>query len=139
VRLPSDGENARRGGLDSACGHRSPARPFTGRARERAVGLRDGALLQSALARPQHLAASKDPDLCALAAAYAAGIARNHSFVDANKRMAFMTAYVFLARNGLRLMAPEDQATYRMLALAVGEINEAAFAVWLRSNTLKID
>jgi death on curing protein len=104
-----------------------------------AVGLRDSTLLKSALARPQHLAAYKDPDLCELAAAYAAGIARSHPFVDGNKRTAFMTAYVFLARNGLRLTAPENQAIDAMTALAAGDTDEAAFAVWLRSNTLKID
>lgn len=63
-----------------------------------AVGLRDGALLKSALARPRHLAAYEDPDLCELAAAYAAGIVRNHPFVDGNKRTALMAAYVFLTR-----------------------------------------
>ncbi|ADE16414.1 death-on-curing family protein [Nitrosococcus halophilus Nc 4] len=103
-----------------------------------AAGLRDGALLKSAMARPQHLATYDDPDLCALAAAYAAGIVRNHPFVDGNKRTAFMAAYVFLARNGLRLTAPEDKATYMMRALAAGDIDEATFAVWLRDNTLGV-
>lgn len=99
------------------------------------AGVRDEDLLDSALARPQHLAAYGDPDLCALAAAYAAGIARNHPFLDGNKRTAFMAAYVFLARNGRRLTAPEDKAAHTMTALAAADIDEAAFAAWLRDNT----
>lgn len=99
------------------------------------AGLRDESLLDSALARPQHLAAYGDPDLCDLAASYAAGLVRNHPFVDGNKRTAFMAMYVFLARNGCRLAAPEAEATYTMTALAAGDIDEAAFARWLRAYT----
>ena len=98
-------------------------------------GLRDEGLLDSALARPQNLAAYGAPDLCDLGAAYAAGIARNHPFVDGNKRTAFMATYVFLARNGRRLTAPEDEATHTMMALAAGDLDEAAFAAWVRENT----
>jgi len=100
-----------------------------------APGLRDEGLLDSALARPRQLLAYGDPDICALAAAYAAGLVRNYPFVDGNKRIAFMTAYVFLARNGRRVLAPEAEATAMVIGLAAGEIDEAAFAVWLRSNS----
>jgi death on curing protein len=76
-----------------------------------------------------------DPDLCALAAAYAFGIARNYPFVDGNKRTAFLVTYVFLARNGRRLTAPESAATWSMIALAAGDLDEARLAQWLRDNT----
>lgn len=99
------------------------------------TGLRDEGLLDSALARPPHLAGYGDPDPCDLAAAYAVGIVRNHPFVDGNKRTAFMAAYVFLARNGYFLTAPEDQATHTMMALAASDLDEAEFAAWLRANT----
>ena len=99
------------------------------------AGIRDEGLLDSALARPQNAAAYGAPDLCALAALYAAGIARNHPFIDGNKRTAFMAAYIFLGRNGLRLIAPEDDAARRMLDLAAGVIDEDAFAAWLRDHT----
>jgi death-on-curing protein len=92
-------------------------------------------LLDSSLARRRHVAAYGDPDLCALAAAYAFGIARNHPFVDGNKRTAFLAAYVFLARNGYRLTAPKTAATLSMIALAAGDLDEARFAQWLRDNT----
>ena len=99
-------------------------------------GLRDAGLLVSALARPWNRAAyDKDPDLCALAAAYAVGIVRSHPFVDGNKRTAFMAAYIFLARNGLRLSVSEDDATRAVLALAAGDVTEEAFAAWLRDWT----
>jgi death on curing protein len=97
-----------------------------------APGLRDEGLLASALARPRQLLADGDPDLCDLAAAYAAGLVRNHPFVDGNKRTAFITAYVFLTRNGHTLTAPETDATTMMMALAAGEIDDLTFAAWLR-------
>ncbi|HSA82961.1 MAG TPA: type II toxin-antitoxin system death-on-curing family toxin [Geminicoccaceae bacterium] len=100
-----------------------------------APGLRDEGLLDSALARPRQIHAYGDPDLCALAAAYAYGLVQDHPFVDGNKRVAFVAAYVFLARNGRRLVAPEADATAIMMALAGGEADEAAFAAWLRDNT----
>ncbi|MBK8907056.1 MAG: type II toxin-antitoxin system death-on-curing family toxin [Rhodospirillales bacterium] len=99
------------------------------------AGIRDEALLGSALARPRHLAAYGEPDLCGLAAAYAYGIARNHPFVDGNKRTAFLAAYVFFARNGRRLTAPEDAATWTVTALAAGELGEDALTKWMRQNT----
>ena len=97
-----------------------------------APGLRDEGVLASALARPRQLLAYGDPDLCDLAAAYAAGLVRNHPFVDGNKRTAFITAYVFLTRNGPALTAPETDATTMMMALAAGEIDDLTFAAWLR-------
>jgi len=99
-----------------------------------APGVRDAAVLESASARPQQLLAYEDPDLCELAAAYAGGIVRNHPFVDGNKRTGFMTAFVFLARNGMRLVASEIDATHIVTALAAGELDEATFAAWLRDN-----
>jgi death-on-curing protein len=98
-------------------------------------GVRDRALLESALARPRHLAAYGDPDPCDLAAAYAEGIVRNHPFVDGNKRTAWVAARLFLADNGYRLRFDPEKAVRIMLSLAAGEIDAAAFAAWLRSNT----
>ena len=97
-----------------------------------AAGVRDPGLLASALDRARNRAAYDDADLCALAAAYAVGIVRNHPFVDGNKRTAFIAAHVFLARNGLQLSAAENEATRAMLALAAGDMAEEAFAAWLR-------
>jgi death on curing protein len=99
-----------------------------------APGLRDEGLLVPALARPRQLLGYSRPDLPALAAAYAGGLVRNHPFVDGNKRTGFITAYVFLARNGRTLAAPEADATAMMMALAAGAADEAAFAAWLRDN-----
>ena len=98
-------------------------------------GIRDEDLVESALARPQHQAAYGEPDACALAAAYADAIVRNHPFADGNKRTAFMAAYVFLARNGYQLNASEQEASHAMLALAAGDLDETAFAEWLRRHT----
>ena len=97
-----------------------------------APGVREPGLLASALDRPRNRAAYDVSGLYALAAAYATGIVRNHPFVDGNKRTAFMAAYIFLARNGLQLSAPEDDATRAMLALAAGDLSEDEFAAWLR-------
>lgn len=96
-----------------------------------APGLRDPGLLDSALARPRQLHAYAKPGVTDLAAACATGILRNHPFVDGNKRVAFLLAYVFLARNGFNLTAPEAQATCAVLDLASGSISEEAFALWL--------
>jgi len=99
-----------------------------------AQGLRDSSLLNSALARPRQLLAYGEPDICELAAAYASGIIRNHPFVDGNKRTAFVAAYVFLAVNGLRLVATEVDAAQVVTLLAADEIDETAFSAWLRKN-----
>jgi death-on-curing protein len=101
-----------------------------------AAGLRDEGLLDSALARPQNLIAYGDPDAAALAAAYAFGLAKNHPFVDGNKRAAFLAAGLFLALNGLRLVATQADATLTVLALAAGEITEEDFAAWLRTHVV---
>ena len=99
-----------------------------------ASGVRDMGLLESAMARPQNQFAYGETDAAALAAAYAFGIVRNHPFVDGNKRTAFMTAVLFLERNGLRFVSSEVDATLKTLSLAASEIDEAEFAAWLREN-----
>ena len=99
-----------------------------------APGLRDEGLLESAMARPQHRVAYGQPDLADLAAAYGVGLAKNHPFVDGNKRAAFLAVGLFLLLNGHRLVATQADATLTMLAVAAGEIDEPAFAAWLRSH-----
>lgn len=95
-------------------------------------GIRDPGALESALARPQNLAAYGEPDAAALAASYAFGIARNHAFVDGNKRTAWVAARLFLELNGVKLEFDKVEATRTMLALAAGEIGEEELAGWLR-------
>jgi death-on-curing protein len=99
-----------------------------------AAGLRDEGLLESALARPLNLAAYGEPDVAELAAAYGVGLAKNHPFVDGNKRAAFLAVGMFLALNGQRLVATQADATLTMLAVAAGSMNEATFAQWLREH-----
>ena len=95
-------------------------------------GLRDESLLDSALARPLNLAAYGLPDAAALAASYGVGVAKNHAFVDGNKRAAFLCVGLFLAINGWRLKASQLEATSAMLAVAGGALEETVFAEWLR-------
>ncbi|MBN9406117.1 MAG: type II toxin-antitoxin system death-on-curing family toxin [Burkholderiales bacterium] len=95
-------------------------------------GLRDEGLLDSALARPQNLLAYGEPDVAALAAAYGSGVARNHPFIDGNKRAALLSIGLFLHLNGWRLTASQADTTRTMLALAAGELPEDALADWLR-------
>ncbi len=102
-----------------------------------AAGLRDSGLLDSALARAQNLALYGTPDYAQLAAAYGFGLAKNHAFVDGNKRAAFLATGLFLALNGYRLTATQADATLTVLALAASEIDEAAFANWLRERSVK--
>ena len=97
-------------------------------------GLRDLGLLESALARPLNLAAYGSPDLAALAAALGYGLARNHPFVDGNKRTAFVAVETFLAPNGLDLTAGDAECVVAMLDLAAGDLPEEGFAAWLRDN-----
>jgi len=97
-------------------------------------GLRDAGRLDSALARPLNLAAYGMPDLAELAASYGVGLAKNHPFVDGNKRAAFLAVGLFLGLNGYRLNATQLDATQTMLHVAAGEIAEAAFAAWLRAH-----
>ena len=99
------------------------------------TGVRDDGLLDSALARPQNrLAYDAASDLPTLAAAYAFGLARNHPFIDGNKRTAFVAAEAFLDLNGMTLKASDESCVLTMLRLAAGEIEEDAFADWLRAN-----
>ncbi len=100
-----------------------------------ASGLRDEGLLESALARPLNLAAYGSPEVWELAAAYGVGLAKNHAFVDGNKRAAFLAVGMFLALNGYRLTAPQADATLTMLAVAAGQMDEATFARWLRQHS----
>ncbi len=99
-----------------------------------APGLRDEGLLESALARPLNLVAYGEPDVAALAAAYGVGLAKNHAFVDGNKRAAFLAAGLFLALNGQRLATTQADATLTMLAVASSDMSEDAFAAWIRSH-----
>lgn len=99
-------------------------------------GVRDESLLESAAARPRNVWAYGDaPDLADLAAAYAQALARDHPFVDGNKRVAFMAAYTFLAVNGRDLAAPEAEAAAMVRALSAGELSEEGFATWIRRHT----
>ena len=100
-----------------------------------ASGIRDEGLLDSALARPLNLPAYGEPDLAELAAAYGVGLAKNHAFVDGDKRVAFLAVGLFLALNGYRLIASQADATLTMLAVASSEMDEAAFALWIRANS----
>jgi death on curing protein len=102
-----------------------------------ASGLRDNGLLESALARPLNLVAYGEPDVADLAAAYGVGLAKNHPFVDGNKRAAFLAVGLFLALNGFRLTASQADATLTMLSVAAGELDEPAFADWIRRHTAR--
>lgn len=97
-------------------------------------GIRDKGLLESALARPLNLASYGDPDTADLAALYAVAIARNHPFIDGNKRTAFSALTLFLALNGLELEAPEVEAVTIMLRLAANDISDEDFTAWVRSH-----
>jgi len=101
------------------------------------LGIRDEGLLESALARPQqrwHYESGSD--LATLAAAYAFGIAKNHPFVDGNKRAALVAAYTFLAINDCELEAPEPEAVNAILGTADGSLSEEALASWIRSHLI---
>jgi len=100
-------------------------------------GIRDPGMLESALARPINKFAYGETDLAALAAAYAFGIAKNHPFVDGNKRAAFASIIVFLGLNGIDFVAPPEQATAVILALAAGEVSEQSLARWIADNLPK--
>lgn len=99
-----------------------------------AAGVRDEGSLESALARPVNLAAYGTPDLADLAASYAIGLAKNHAFVDGNKRAAFLAAGLFCALNGHRLVTTQKDATQTMIGVASGEIDDATLAAWLRNH-----
>ena len=97
-------------------------------------GIRDQGILESALGRPVNKFAYRETDIAALAAAYAFGIARNHPFVDGNKRAAFGAMIVFLGLNGIDFLVPPENATAMILALAAGEVNEDGLTRWIRDN-----
>jgi death-on-curing protein len=99
-----------------------------------ASGLRDEGLLDSALARPVNLALYEQPDIASLAASYGVGLAKNHPYVDGNKRAAFLAIGLFLAANGYRLNARQADATLTFLDVAAGAMPESTFAQWIRDH-----
>ena len=101
------------------------------------TGVRDEGLLESALARPQNIAAYTDdvPTLYRLAAAYAFGIARNHPFVDGNKRTALVVAIAFLERNGVAFAASQQEAYLTFYDLAAGKLSEEELTAWFEKNS----
>ncbi len=101
-----------------------------------AVGIRDQGLLESALARPQNRYAYEDTAMMFdLAASYAYGLARNHPFVDGNKRIAITAAAMFLGDNGYRFVPDKMDALKMFLALAAGEVEEEILARWIERNS----
>lgn len=102
-------------------------------------GIRDEGLLESALARPQNLLAYGSPSLSELAAAYGFGLAKNHPFLDGNKRTALAAVAVFLDVNGYELVAPQAEAVTTVLRLAAGELSEAQLAAWITANIQPFD
>ena len=105
------------------------------------AGIRDEGLLDSALARPENVLAYANPDAApdaaTLAASYAIGLAKNHAFVDGNKRAALLSVGLFLYLNQYRLIVSQAEATLTMLAVASSDITEDEFAAWLRKNIVK--
>jgi death on curing protein len=104
-----------------------------------AAGFRDEGLFDSALSRPLNLDAYGEPDACALAASYAVALAKNHPFIDGNKRTAFVAMELFLMLNGHELNASDVECVLAMLAVAGSEWDEATLAAWLRSHTTPRD
>ena len=100
------------------------------------AGIRDGGLLESALGRPINLALYGEPDAAALAAAYGYGISRNHPFVDGNKRTGYVAAELFLRLNGYELLANDADCVITMLGVAAGDVDETAFAAWMRTHAV---
>jgi death-on-curing protein len=97
-------------------------------------GVRDPGAVESALARPLNLVAYGTPDAADLAAAYAFGLARNHGFVDGNKRTAWVVARLFLADDGYRLRFDPVDAVKTVEALAAGSLSESQLAAWFRDH-----
>jgi len=102
------------------------------------AGVRDIGLLESALARPQNLAAYTEPDIAAMAAAYGFGVARNHPFLDGNKRTSYVVTLSFLRLNGIDVRADEATKLDLWLRLASGDVTEEQLAEWLRSHSVKV-
>ena len=100
-------------------------------------GIRDEGMLESALARPMNLPAysEENPSLARLAAAYGFGIAKNHPFVDGNKRTALVVTFAFLLVNGLRITAPKEERYFVFYDLAAGKLSEDALTRWLEANS----
>jgi death-on-curing protein len=103
-----------------------------------ADGVRDEGLLESAIARPRNLAAYGDPTIFELGASYAYGLAKNHPFVDGNKRTAFLSTFVFLGLNGLELDADDAEAAAIMIDLAAGSVSENDFGLWLQAKSTPV-
>ncbi len=99
-----------------------------------AGGLRDAGMLESALDRPRSKWSYEKTELPELAAAYAFAVARNHPFVDGNKRTSLLALYTFLGINGIDFSVPEAEAAAMILALAAGEVNEEGLTRWIRDN-----
>jgi death-on-curing protein len=97
-------------------------------------GMRDAGLLESALGRPRNKWAYEGAELAELAAAYGYGIARNHPFVDGNKRTALLAIYTFLGIDGIDFVVPEADAATMILSLAAGEVSEEGLTRWIRDN-----
>lgn len=97
-------------------------------------GVRDFGLLESAVLRPQNQWHYGQTDMTALAAAYAFGLARNHAFIDGNKRIAFMAMLVFLRINGIAFAPRPADATEIILSLAAGEVSEESLTRWIKDN-----
>lgn len=98
------------------------------------TGVRDEGMFASAMARPRNQWAYGEDDVCALAASYAFGIARNHPFADGNKRTAWVLARLFLRKNGLALSIDEPDAIRTVEALAAGELSESELTDWFRAH-----
>jgi death-on-curing protein len=99
-----------------------------------ASGIRDTGLFESALNRPLNLVHYGKPDVAELAASYGYGLAKNHPFIDGNKRAALLGIGLFLMMNGYRLIATQDDTTKTILALATGELTEEALVDWIQKN-----
>ncbi len=102
-------------------------------------GVRDVSLLESALAKPEQLAHYSTPDVFDLAGAYAFGIARNHPFIDGNKRTGWVVARLFLLLHGFERDASDEQCYIAMLKLAEGSSTQNEFAQWLRTHTTALN
>jgi death on curing protein len=102
------------------------------------AGIRDDGLLESALQRPENKVLYGEPDVADIAAAYAYGIARNHPFIDGNKRTALVASRTFLLYNGYQITATKEDRLNTFLALADGSLSEDALAEWFRSHLLKL-
>ena len=98
------------------------------------AGIRDEGLLDSALQRPRNKFEYEQPDLSDLAAAYAYGLAKNHPFVDGNKRTALVASFTFLYINGQRVTTSQEENTKLFMSLAAGEIDEPQLSAWFRAN-----